>query len=179
MRTDIARLRLWVDPSVPGLRDMYREHVKQHNEHVRTAVFPNSGFDLLIARDTEVPPGLATTHMAKLAIKAEMWTEVDQQATAYYLMPRSSLSKTPLMQSNHIGLIDAGYRGEIMVPMRNASNDTYRITKHTRLFQLCHPLTLPIFVEWVEDEIMLSSTERGEGGFGSTGTSGAFVAGVR
>lgn len=159
-------LRLWVDPQVPGLRDMYREHVNKHNHHVQTAKFPNSGFDLLVPQEMiafgEEPA------VVRLGVRCEM-----VPSTGYFLMPRSSLSKTPLMQSNHVGLIDAGYRGEIMAPIRNLSSEDYYIQQHARLFQLCHPSTKPIWVKWVDDVSDLSSTERGEGGFGSTGQAGA------
>ena len=48
---------------------------------------------------------------------------------------------------------------------------TYTVEKHTRLFQICHPTLCPIFVVLVP-ESELNSSERGEGGFGSTGVTG-------
>jgi deoxyuridine 5'-triphosphate nucleotidohydrolase len=172
----MAVMKLWVDPSIPGLREWYQEHIHQHNQHVENCTHPNSGFDVCIAHHMVLPPGkthMGTTHMAKLGIKAEMSTidhlrRVDI-SSAYWLLPRSSLSKTPLMQSNHIGLIDMGYRGEIMAPLRNLSETSYTIEPQTRLFQLCHPHAYPIHVVMVDNVKDLSLTERGEGGFGSTG----------
>ena len=83
-------------------------------------------------------------------------------------MPRSSISNTPLMMCNSIGLVDAGYRGYIMAKVRNFSNDPYTITKGTRLFQL-----VPINNGRGWDKVIitpeLSESIRGEGGFGSTG----------
>lgn len=179
-RRNVAVMKLWVDPTIPGLREWYQEHIRQHNHQVENDSLPNSGFDVCIAHTMAVPPGMATTHMAKLGIKAEMST-MDQNPlssdhsrrentpTAYWLLPRSSLSKTPLMQSNHLGLIDMGYRGEIMAPLRNLSETSYTIESETRLFQLCHPNAYPITVVMVDKAEELSSSERGEGGFGSTG----------
>ena len=82
------------------------------------------------------------------------------------LVPRSSISKTPLRMANSIGIIDAGYRGEIMAAVDNISDEDYMISPGDRLFQLVHPTLYPIHAS-VESN--LSDTERGEGGFGSTG----------
>ena len=54
----------------------------------------------------------------------------------YYLYPRSSISKTPLRLCNSVGIIDAGYRGNIMAFVDNIDED-YDLG--TRLFQLCDP----------------------------------------
>jgi len=85
----------------------------------------------------------------------------------YWLLPRSSISKTPLRMSNSLGLIDMDYRGEIMAKVDNLSNQSYVIEKGTKLFQLALPSLVPCTIELVEE---LTETKRGEGGFGSTGT---------
>jgi dUTPase len=98
------------------------------------------------------------------------------------------------MLANHTGIIDSGYRGSLIAAVRylpesqyivmeqndedfenNTENvilrkhvSSYTLEKDTRLFQICHPSLLPIYVE-VLDENELSETIRGEGGFGSTG----------
>jgi len=181
-RTKVAILKVWVDPSVDGLKTLYKEHVQQHNRDVMASSYPNSGFDLFIPDELVVTSffdnGAGVT-MAKLGIKAEMY-EIDMREktggpVAYFLMPRSSLVKTPLMLANHVGLIDMGYRGEIMGALRNLSNADYTVAAHTRLLQLCHPSALPILVSIVETPEQLSSTARGDGGFGSTGIVGQLV----
>ena len=86
----------------------------------------------------------------------------------YYSYPRSSISKTPLMLANSVGIIDSGYRGEIIGAFRNLSSSNYTIEKHSRLLQICAPDLRPIHVELV-DEPFFNTTERGSGGFGSTG----------
>ena len=88
------------------------------------------------------------------------------EPSSFMLVPRSSIFRTPLRQSNHIGIIDSGYRGHIMVPVDNISNEDYIIKPKERLFQLVHPSLKPISIEVVEE---LDETERGSGGFGSTG----------
>ena len=89
-----------------------------------------------------------------------------EEPTSFMLVPRSSIFRTPLRQANNIGIIDSGYRGHIMVPVDNHSNEDYIIKRGERLFQLVHPSLKPISIEVVEE---LDETERGSGGFGSTG----------
>jgi len=84
----------------------------------------------------------------------------------YFLLPRSSIIKTPLRMSNSVGLIDAGYRGDIIAVVDNISDEDFTIEKGTRLFQIANSALLPFDkVEIVEE---LDETLRGCGGFGST-----------
>ena len=85
---------------------------------------------------------------------------------AYYLFPRSSISKTPLRMANSIGLIDGGYRGEIMAVCDNIKEYSYKVEKGQRLFQLVASDSSPIQYELKND---LNKTTRGVDGFGSTG----------
>ena len=90
----------------------------------------------------------------------------------FYLYVRSSTgAKTPLRLSNHVGIIDAPYRGEIMALFDNVNlNGNEVCSKHQRLIQICAPdLSYPIVVELVNSKSELSLTSRGEGGLGSTG----------
>ncbi len=99
--------------------------------------------------------------------------------TGYYMYPRSSLSKTQLRLANSVGIIDAGYRGHLMgmfdvvnVPQSNHENKEadYFGQKYDRYLQICAPGLVPIIVEIVETKDELGTeTERGDGGFGSTG----------
>ena len=91
--------------------------------------------------------------------------------TGYYLYPRSSISNTPLMLANHVGIIDAGYRGNLKakvrcLPRANACSDKYIIEENTRLFQLCAPDLSQLTVKVVDK---LPNSDRGACGFGSTG----------
>lgn len=82
------------------------------------------------------------------------------------LVARSSLHKKGLILSNGIGVIDSGYTGEIKVPLKNLSAGNANVECGERIAQLIVlPCVLPEFVK-VSD---LAETERGEGGFGSTG----------
>lgn len=83
------------------------------------------------------------------------------------VFPRSSVSKTTLNLTNSVGVIDSGYRGEIMFKFRYLEEGmVYDIGD--RVGQLIIMPYPQVEFEEVED---LSSTERGEGGFGSTGKS--------
>ena len=86
---------------------------------------------------------------------------------SFFLLPRSSISKTPLRMSNSIGLIDSGYRGELIAVVDNISDEDYIVEKDTRLFQIVNA-DLTHFTKVVQVN-ELSSTKRGIGGFGSTG----------
>jgi len=83
------------------------------------------------------------------------------------LLPRSSVSKTSLALANSVGVIDSGYRGEIMLKYRHVNNlnTAYKIGDRVgQLMIIPHPK-----IEFIEAE-ELSTTERGDGGFGSTGS---------
>ena len=119
-----------------------------------------------------------------LKIQAEMCQAVNKQLTqnippemlqgmniedrylSYKVVPRSSIIKTPLRMANSVGIMDAGYRGNYMVPVDNLSDEDFIIEKHTRLFQVVGANLDFINVELVNT---LSNSKRGDGGFGSTG----------
>ena len=81
------------------------------------------------------------------------------------LFPRSSISKTSHFLRNSVGVVDSGYRGEVMFKFGYGSNiKSYRVGE--RVGQLIIMPYPSIEFEEVDD---LSDTERGEDGFGSTG----------
>lgn len=148
------------------LKETYMPIVNKHNEAIVTDPFPNSGFDLLVPKGVEVSPGMKT-QMISMDVQCEMLF-MGKNSCGYFMFPRSSLSKTPLMLANHTGIIDSGYRGSLIGAFRNVSSDAFQVEQNTRLLQICHPSLCPIYVV-VVDEDELSTTERGSGGFGSTG----------
>ena len=80
------------------------------------------------------------------------------------VFPRSSIRKTDLILSNSVGVIDAGYRGEIQATFKKTGGAVYKIgDRGAQLIIIPHPI-----VEWNEVN-ELNNTERGAGGFGSTG----------
>lgn len=80
---------------------------------------------------------------------------------------RSGLaSKKGLAPANKVGVIDADYRGEIMVALHNHSKNTTSIEPQERIAQL---VITPYLTACFQETETLSDTVRGEGGFGSTG----------
>ena len=130
----------------------------------------DAGIDLFFPNSVRIPAG--KSELVDFEIQCEM-LDISvgvpriTKNVSYMLVPRSSIWRTALRQSNSIGIIDAGYRGHIMVPVDNISNEDYIIKPGERLFQIVHPLLKPIEVELTDT---LSETERGSGGFGSTGS---------
>jgi dUTP pyrophosphatase len=179
-----AVLKLAIESDDPELLELYAGHIAKHNASLDTTDFPNSGFDLFVPQRTVFPKErLFRTQMVDLQVKTEMtyWKTSDENgveeviSSPFVMYPRSSMSKTPLMLANHVGIIDCGYRGNLMAAVRCLypadSGEDYAVEKYTRLFQICHPTLCPVFVVLVKASD-LSSTERGDGGFGSTGVQG-------
>lgn len=84
------------------------------------------------------------------------------------LASRSGLGiKRGLVIAQGIGVIDADYRGELMIPIRNVSDEDQYINSGDRIAQL---IIIPHAVPDLVVVDSLEETKRGEGGFGSTGT---------
>jgi len=139
----------------------------------------DAGFDLYCPNEMTINPG--ETKFIDFGIQTEMClleliknsdslsNTVKTKNISYYLYPRSSISKTPLMMANSVGIIDAGYRGNIKAAVKyipNAKNEPFIIKKFTRLFQICTP-DLSEFDYKIVDT--LTNSSRGSGAFGSTG----------
>jgi len=84
------------------------------------------------------------------------------------IAPRSSISTTGLTLANSIGVIDSGYRGTIQVRFRRVGGPRYNqyYLAGDRVAQL---LIVPVILAYPVLAEELSESERGEGGFGSTG----------
>ena len=133
--------------------------------------YKDSGFDIFMPSDVKFE--YVRTQLVPFGIKCAAY-KITQNGKRlpqpYDLVPRSSIYKTPFRQSNCIGIIDSGYRGELMAPIdvdqfALQSGPQY-IKEGSRLFQIVMPDRQPFRVELVNE---LDETLRGEGGFGSTG----------
>ena len=125
----------------------------------------DSGLDLFCPETITINPG--ETVKINLQINCEaLHDTIENTNVSYYLYPRSSIIKTPLRLANSVGIIDAGYRGDIIACVDNIKNESYTISQGDRLFQICAGNLEPIQFQLVND---LSNTQRGSGGFGSTG----------
>ena len=118
----------------------------------------DAGLDLVAVSETWNDDNSMVTYGTGLAVEIP-------EGYVGLLFPRSSISKTNLELSNSVGVIDSGYRGEIMFKFRyNSEGMVYDVGDRVgQLIILPYP---SIEFEEVEE---LSNTDRGEGGFGSTG----------
>ena len=144
-------MHLKIKPFSEKVRLFYENHGHFHDG--------DAGIDLFVVNKQTIAGG--ETVRIHLQIACE-----NTEMRPYLLMPRSSISNTPLRQCNSVGLIDVGYRGEIMAAVDNIKNEPYTIESGQRLFQLVAMDGSPIHFELVDK---LTETDRGQGGFGSTG----------
>jgi dUTP pyrophosphatase len=151
--------------------------------------FFDAGFDLFLPQNMNFyRPGRTESNVNKVDFNVKCCAKVcmldnenptnSEYYTGFYTHPRSSLSKTPLRLANSTGIIDAGYRGNLIgmfdcIWSREASNmidSDFSSARFTRLLQICAPSLMPIFVEIVDSaEALGPNTSRGGGGIGSTG----------
>ena len=158
-------LTIAFDSSDNNFIQLYRDQIRKHNKDIQTNMYANCGFDLFTPRGVCFQPTSVT--MVNFNVKCEM-KDSNGVPSAFYMYPRSSISKTPLMLANSVGIIDAGYRGNLLGAFRSFSSQTYFVDEYTRHLQITNPTLAPIVVQIVNAN-ELSSTERGSGGFGSTG----------
>ncbi len=131
----------------------------------RYATPQSAGMDLLAAMDdsTEIAPGERVMVPTGVAIALPEGFEAQ-------VRPRSGLAaKHGLTVLNSPGTVDADYRGEIKVILANTSTESFRIERGLRIAQLV--IAPVVQADWVEVDV-LPESERGNGGFGSTGVSG-------
>lgn len=116
----------------------------------------------LYARETIVVPAHSFSNKIDTGVHIGL-----PEGWVAHIAPRSSIgAKTPLRLSNMLGVIDAGYRGPLIVMFDNLSDFDYTITAGDRIAQLWITPSYRFKAEVVDT---LDETERGEGGLGSSG----------
>ena len=123
----------------------------------------SSGMDLAanIAGNISIDPGKTAIIPTGLALSVPKGFEVQ-------IRPRSGLAaKKKISVLNTPGTIDSDYRGEIKVILINQGQETFKVEKGLRIAQMVVCPVVQAQIKEVED---LSETERGKGGFGSTGS---------
>ncbi|KAL7067975.1 deoxyuridine 5'-triphosphate nucleotidohydrolase family protein [Cryptosporidium serpentis] len=138
--------------------------VKELYEGHSTFYEGDSGLDLFIIKDQVIKAG--ETAFINLGFKAAAYNN-DNTPSSYLLLARSSIAKSPLRLSNSIGLIDAGYRGELIAAVDNIKTYDFTVKKGERYFQLVSFTGDKISFQIVDS---LNKTTRNSGGFGSTNT---------
>lgn len=139
--------------------------VKKLKENANIPVFAtdcSAGADLCSAEDktVEIAPGETVLIGTGIAVQIP-------DGLAGFVFARSGLSlKKGLAPANKVGVIDSDYRGEIKVSLYNQSGEKHAVMPRERIAQM---VVLPYIKPVYEESSELDSTERGQGGFGSTG----------
>jgi len=185
----IMHLKIFVDSEDDILKAIYLDASKKHNDKLmKNPEHIDGGFDLyspgnkgdeLVDYGETLRFSYISTNKLDYEIicSAKIYTDQGKSYnTGYYMYPRSSLSKTQLRLANCTGIIDAGYRGHLIGMFDVISHEEqseyskYYGSAYDRYLQICAPGLVPIVVEIVKTiEELGEKTERGEGGFGSTG----------
>jgi len=127
----------------------------------RKAHADDAAFDVRASRDVIVSP--QTAELVPTGLFLELPSGFEAQ-----IRPRSGLAfKQSITMLNAPGTIDAGYRGEIQVPLYNAGTEPFRLQRGDRIAQMVIQRLPPVELVPVAE---LSDSERGDRGFGSTGT---------
>lgn len=161
-------LKLFVNSNDSVLKEKYVQAALKHNEMVQ-GQYPDAGFDLFVPEEFSLSSS-KSLEKVNLCVKTAMFH--NNKPVSYYTYPRSSIYKTQLRLANSVGIIDSGYRGNLMSMLDNYGNLENKemiIEQYQRLIQLCSPNLSAFTVHIVDNEAELGMTERGEGGFGSTG----------
>jgi hypothetical protein len=187
-------LSIFIDTEDGDLKRLYLAAAENHNNKIlEDPHFYDAGFDLFLPKNekdediwgdgtrffgrywVDVPVNKVDF---KVKCCAKLYTNGKARYTPFYTYSRSSISKTPLRLANNQGIIDAGYRGNLigmfdcLVSSDESINSEYDwyMDKYSRLLQICAPGLVPIYVNVVNTiEELGPSTSRGQGGFGSTG----------
>ncbi len=122
-----------------------------------------AGFDLYAILDDELTIKSHETILVKTGLSIEI-----PVGYAGMIFARSGLAtKKGLAPANKVGVVDSDYRGEVMVALHNHSNTDQTISNGERIAQM---VIMPFYKAEFSVVDELSDTERGTGGFGSTGT---------
>lgn len=123
----------------------------------------SAGYDLCSAEDILVKKG----ETAKIHTGISTEIQGDKNVVLLIYARSSMATKFGLAPANCVGVVDWDYRGEIIVALHNSGSEDYEIKCGDRIAQL---VVAPIFTPEVEEVTELSDTQRGAGGFGSTGS---------
>ena len=141
------------------LREAARAHLPAY------ATQGSAGLDLRACIDEpiELVPGATSLIPTGLAI------HIGDPGFAALILPRSGLGhKHGIVLGNLVGLIDSDYQGELMVSCWNRGSVAFTITPQERIAQL---LVVPVQQAAFQEVTEFTASDRGTGGFGSTGRS--------
>jgi dUTP pyrophosphatase len=176
-------LKIFVDSTDDELVQKYIQSASIHNAKLLANPWQyDSGFDIYFPEDvivSDTQRQLCVDYKIKCCAEMHHINNDDngyghisgvKYASGFYTYARSSISNTSLRLANNQGIIDSGYRGNLMAKFDKIDDQTAAFCKFTRLMQICAPKLLPIKIVIVDSlEGLGEETERGTGGFGSTG----------
>ena len=177
-----------IHPEYSDLEDVYKNAISNHNKKIKKT-YPDSGFDLFIPKEIldnsqkieKVNFGIKTAMFSNIFVEPNTNEFSGSKAEPFYLYARSSISKTRVRLANNVGIIDSGYRGNICAYfdikktsinddlISEKDNAVIILSKYQRVLQICSNTLEPFKVILINDIESLGETERGDGGFGSTG----------
>lgn len=164
LKTHEKCMLLKIQATGPNESMIYSAAAIAHNKKPTECM--DAGFDLYTPQSQLVLASEVLKIDYHIKCSAQMCLDSGKKFnTGFYLYPRSSISKTQLRLANSVGIIDAGYRGNIIGVFDSFSD--CNIKHNERLLQICAPGLVPIVVVMVDK--IEGDTVRGTGGFGSTG----------
>ena len=114
-----------------------------------------------VEQDVTIAPG------GRALIPTGIAVALPDSGCAAFVFARSGLAvKSGIALSNGVGVVDSDYRGELKVGLTNTSQEPFTVKKGDRIAQL---VVMPVLCPDIEIAESLDETERGAGGFGSTG----------
>lgn len=142
-------------------------NVKKLNDKAQLPTYGtkySAGADIYACIDEEITINAGETKLIPTGLSMEI-----PEGYAGLIYARSGLaSKKGLAPANKVGVVDSDYRGEVMVALHNHSSEPKSISPQERIAQLI--ITPFLSVEYNLVDNLDDNTERGTGGFGSTGT---------
>ena len=157
------------------LKEKYRDAISNFNANSNDQ-HRDSGFDIFIPSNithSSKDKQITVNHGIKAVCCKELIST--EYPSGYYMYPRSSISKSRYRMANSIGIIDSGYRGNLIAKLDvlPVQPSNLIISQHTRMFQICAPDLSPfrsVKLMHKSNPIFCGVTTRGSGGFGSTST---------
>jgi len=196
-KSPVLELKIWC--VTPELKESYKQHIEKHNSMIENIysdagfdLLNSVDVDFEYIKPDKIRDNISGTEYSRpltsykypLGIKLSLSRQTFYPGTdknvmtyspmPYMLLPRSSTgAKTNFRLSNSVGVIDSGYRGIItalvdLIDDRN-ENEMHKLECNNRNFQIVAFNGYSMHVTLVDDENALGSTDRGTGGFGSTG----------
>ena len=158
---------IFIDTSMIGGLDLslLRAKIKTGIKLMDGAKMPDyassgdSGADLYILHHTYIPAG-AKGFKVRTGVKLDIPNGFEVQ-----VRPKSGVSTNTNLRVI-LGTVDSGYKGEVMIIVDNISDQPIEVPKHKAIAQM---VLMPVPMMIFEEKDELSTSERGENGFGSTG----------